>query len=77
MMDLSASVSPSEPSAMVAEDSARKASILNAICAEGDWWATSARSKGFRCVPESGAKRIDSPPLASTTGEYSPAWGRG
>lgn len=68
MMDLSASGSPSAPSAMVADDSARKASILKAICAEGDWWETSARSKGLRCVSESGAKRMDSPPLATTTG---------
>ena len=36
MMDLSASGSPWSPSAMVALDSARKASILKAIWAERD-----------------------------------------
>ena len=76
MMDLSASGSPWLPSAIVAEESARNASILKAICAAVDWCATSDRSKGFRCVPESGAKRIDSPPLPVTTGLYSPAGSR-
>ena len=61
---------------MVAEDSAKNASILKAICAEGDWCATSAKSNGLRWVSESGAKRMDSPPLATTTGEYSPAGSR-
>ena len=76
MMDLSASGNPWSPSAIVALDSARKASILKAIWAERDWCATSERSKGFRCVSASGAKRMHSPPLADTTGEYSPAGSR-
>ena len=72
-MDLSASGSPWLPSDMVAAESARKASILNARWALGLRSATSVRSKGLRCESESGPSLMVVPPHGSVTAEYSPA----
>lgn len=73
MMDLSASGSPSWPSAIIADERARKASILNAICDADARPSTSAKSNGFMCVSESGAKRMFTPSVLSMTFPYSPA----
>jgi hypothetical protein len=73
MMDLSASGSPWLPSAIVAPESARNASILKARCAAGGCPATSARSKGLRQAPEPGPSFTETPPLGTTTLAYSPA----
>ena len=72
-MDLSASGKPSELSAIMAEESAKKASILNASCAASALPSTSDRSKGLSAVSASGARRTFTPPRASMRLPYSPA----